>query len=49
MRLHKYLCEWCMKSGTIRQPKEFDPNSDNPIMFLGMVVRCDEHCEDYMK
>lgn len=38
-----------MKVGKVRQPKEFDPNSDNPIVFLGLVVRCDEHCEDDCK
>ena len=43
------ICETCGEVGRIRQPKEFDPNSNNPIVFLGLVVRCDKHLDDNMQ
>ena len=38
----KYLCDVCMEEGEIRQPKGFS-KSNNPSLFVNLVVRCDKH------
>ena len=44
----KYLCTICMQEGKIRQPKGFNA-SDNPSVYLTMVVRCDKHLDNDME
>ena len=49
------ICEVCLKPGKVRQPKQKyeNPNSimpsGNDIVYLGLVVRCDDHLEDDMQ
>ena len=44
----KYLCEKCTNEGFLRQPKGFNA-SNNPDVYLTMVVRCVKHLDDDME